>query len=212
MMERCYNKYGLKKLGDWLVNSRKVVFIFWSTLLIGSISGGTVGILLNLDEYVGGGAANFFVGLIWMLGISAAFTLVSQMGFFAYLFVHRFGLGLSRSHALWNRIQWILIVFVFFDLVYFRYIAFGREDSIWSYFIIPTALFLYALLIAWIKAKETNKGAFVPALFFMFVITTIEWIPALVVNNTNWLYLYLTPILIGNTYQLLLLHRLHKKD
>ncbi len=198
-------------MGDLLVNSRKVVFIFWSTLLLGSISGGIVGVLMNLDRYLGDGAENFLIGLVWMLGISAAFTLVSQMGFFAYLFIHRFGLGLSRSHKLWNRIQWILIAFVFFDLVYFRYIAFGENNSFWGYFIIPTALFLYAVIIATIKARETNKGAFVPALFFMFVITTIEWIPAIVADDPNWLILYLTPLLVGNTYQLLLLHRLHKK-
>lgn len=193
------------------MNSRKVVFIFWSTLLLGSISGGIVGLFLNLDQFIGDGTANFVLGLLWMLGISAAFTMVAQMGFFAYLFLHRFGLGLSRTHTLWNRIQWVLIVFVYFDLVYFRYIAFAEGESFWGYFILPTLLLIYAVLIAFIKAKETNKGAFVPALFFMFVITTIEWIPAITANETHWLIFYITPLLVANTWQLLLLHRLIEK-
>lgn len=199
------------ELGDRLVNSKKVVFLFWSTLLFGSVSGGIVGFFINLEVYLGDGIGNLIVGIIYMLGISAAFSLVAQMGFFAYLFLHRFGLGLSKSHTLWNRIQWVLIVFVFFDLVYFRYIAFGKEHSFWGYLVIPTLLFLYAFIVARIKAKETNKGAFVPALFFMFVITTIEWVPALVANDGRWLVLYITPLLVANTWQLLMLHRLIAK-
>lgn len=75
-------------MGDLLVNSRKVVFIFWSTLLLGSLSGGIVGVLTNLDRYLGDGAENFLIGLVWMLGISAAFTLVSQMGFFSHIYLY----------------------------------------------------------------------------------------------------------------------------
>ncbi len=81
-------------MGDLLVNSRKVVFIFWSTLLLGSLSGGIVGVLTNLDRYLGDGAENFLIGLVWMLGISAAFTLVSQMGFFRIFIYTSFWSGL----------------------------------------------------------------------------------------------------------------------
>ncbi|WP_062050802.1 KinB-signaling pathway activation protein [Bacillus sp. JCM 19034] len=191
------------------MNSRKVVFLFFTTLLIGSVSGAIVGFILDFEMYIADSFLNLVFGLIWLLGISAAFTLISQMGFFAYLTVHRFGLGLFKSHKLWNAVQLILIAFVIFDLIYFRYIAFAEEGQmIIGYMVMPLLLLAYSLIVAYLKAKDTNQGAFVPALFFMVVVTTIEWVPALTVNDPKWLWLYLTPLLVANTYQVLILHRL----
>jgi len=191
------------------LNSRKVVFLFFTTLIIGSISGALVGIVLRWENLSSDGFLNLLFGVIWLLGISAAFSLVSQMGFFAYLTIHRFGLGLFKSASLWNRIQVVIIGFVLFDLVYFRYISFAEEgESILSYALVALFLLLYGLVVAYIKAKETNRGAFVPALFVIVVVTTIEWVPALTANDPKWLWLYFTPLLVTNTYQTLILHRL----
>lgn len=191
------------------MNSRKVVYLFFSTLLIGSLSGTLVGFILDYQVYIEDTFLNLVFGLIWLMGISAAFSLISQMGFFAYLTVHRFGLGLFKSQKLWNAVQIIIIVFVIFDLIYFRFLAFAEPgETIFGYFLMPLLLLAYGLIIAYIKAKDTNKGAFVPALFFIVVITTIEWVPALTVNDTKWLWLYITPLLVANTWQLLVLHRL----
>lgn len=186
-----------------------MVFLFFTTLIIGSISGALVGIVLRWENLSSDGFLNLLFGVIWLLGISAAFSLVSQMGFFAYLTIHRFGLGLFKSASLWNRIQVVIIGFVLFDLVYFRYISFAEEgESILSYALVALFLLLYGLVVAYIKAKETNRGAFVPALFVIVVVTTIEWVPALTANDPKWLWLYFTPLLVTNTYQTLILHRL----
>ncbi|TSB44824.1 KinB-signaling pathway activation protein [Alkalicoccobacillus porphyridii] len=191
------------------MNSRKVVFLFWSTLLVGSISGGIVGVALNYSLYLNEGLANLFWGVIWALGISAAFSLIAQMGFFAYLTLHRFGLGIFKSVRLWNRIQVIIIAFVLFDLFYLRYAAFAESgESMWSYLIIPVLLFIYGLIVAALKAKATNRQAFIPALFFIIVVTSIEWVPALTANDPKWLWIYFAPLLAANTWQLLVLHRL----
>jgi len=191
------------------VNSRKVVYLFFTTLLIGSISGAIVGTIIDWSVLIEDGFVNLLVGIIWLLGISAAFSLISQMGFFAYLTLHRFGLGLFKSHQLWNKVQVVVIAFVYFDLIYFRYIAFaGENETILHYAVMPTLLLLYGIVIAYFKMKDTNQGAFIPALFFIFVVTTIEWVPALTVNDPKWLWIYLTPLLIANTWQLLILHRL----
>lgn len=199
-------------LEDLPVNSRKVVQLFFTTLLIGSISGAIVGFIFDYDILTSGSFANFIVGIIWLLGMSAAFTLISQMGFFAYLTVHRFGLGLFKSQKLWNYVQIVIVAFVIFDLIYLRYIAFAEPGvTIFSYMIMPLLLLAYGLLIAFLKAKDTNKGAFIPALFFIVVVTTIEWVPALTVNDTKWLWLYFTPLIVGNTWQLLILHRLARE-
>ncbi len=196
----------------FVLNTRKLVYLLTTTLIIGALAGAIVGIVLDPSTYFSGGIGNFFFGVLWMLGISAAISLIAQMGHFAYLIFHRLALGVFKSIRLWNKIQVVLIVFVFFDLIYFRYIAFASEDeTIFGYMMMPFLLMLYCILVAYRKRQETNKEAFVPALFFMFVITIIEWIPALrleTVNDSKWLWIYLAPLLASNTWQLLTMHRL----
>lgn len=193
------------------MNSRKWVRLFLTTLLIGGIATAAVGIVLNWKEFghllVRFEVIEFLAVLLWHVGVGFIFSVISQAGFFAYLTVHRFGLGMFRS--LWNAVQLVLIIFVLFDLVYFRYMVFAdKGDSIIPY--VLTALFILAvgLAVAYIKSAQTNKGAFVPALFFMVVVTVIEWFPVLRINDRDWLYLMLIPLLVCNAYQLLILHKL----
>jgi len=150
--------------------------------------------------------------LVWLIGVGFIFSVISQMGFFAYLTIHRFGLGMFRSVQLWNAVQIVLIAFVLFDLVYFRYQLFAEQgESIVSYVLVALFIFVFGLVVAYVKMRETNREAFVPALFFMVVVTVIEWFPVLRINEENWLYLMLFPLLICNAYQLLVLHRLLRK-
>jgi KinB signaling pathway activation protein len=195
------------------VNSRNWVRLFFTTLLVGAISTAIVGFAVKWNEYkelfLTFDIVEILSILVWLIGVGFIFSIISQMGFFAYLTVHRFGLGIFRS--LWNPVQLVLVAFVFFDLVYFRYQAFAESgESLISYIVVATALVIFSLIIAYIKQKQTNKHAFVPALFFMFVITSIEWFPALRVNEESWLYLMLVPLLICNAYQLLLLSKISK--
>lgn len=195
------------------MNSRKVVYLFFTTLIIGSVSGAIVGFILDPSTYLGEGFLNFFFGFVWLIGACAAFSLISQAGFFAYLTIHRFGLGLFKSASLWNKVQLVIIAVILFDLFYLRYIYFKEpNESIIGYILIPLFLLIVGLIVGYIKAKETNKGAFIPAVFFIIVGTTIEWVPALTqVNDSKWLWIYFTPLLVGNIYQILMLHRLINK-
>jgi KinB signaling pathway activation protein len=200
-------------LGETALNSRNWVRLFLTTLLVGGISTSIVGFALRWGEY-----QKFFTSfdlieilsiLFWLIGVGFIFSIISQMGFFAYLTIHRFGLGIFRTAALWNAIQIVLILFVVFDLIYFRYQLFAAEgESILSYILLALFLVIFSLAVAYIKMKQTNKMAFIPALFFMLVVTSVEWVPALRVNEGNWLYLMLIPLLICNAYQLLLLTKL----
>ncbi|MDQ0856685.1 KinB-signaling pathway activation protein [Bacillus sp. V2I10] len=195
------------------MNSRNWVRLFLTTLLVGGISTSIVGFALRWGEY-----QKFFTSfdlveilsiLFWLIGVGFIFSIISQMGFFAYLTIHRFGLGIFRTAALWNAIQIVLILFVVFDLIYFRYQLFAAEgESILSYILLALFLVIFGLAVAYIKMKQTNKMAFIPALFFMIVVTAVEWVPALRVNEGDWLYLMLIPLLICNAYQLLLLTKL----
>ncbi len=89
---------------------------------------------------------------IWLVGVGLIFAVVSQVGFFAYLFIHQFGLGIFRSITLWNAVQIVLIVFVLFDLIlfdliYFRFQAFaGKGESILPYVVLALFLLVAALI------------------------------------------------------------------
>ncbi|MGG1557821.1 KinB-signaling pathway activation protein [Geobacillus thermoleovorans] len=193
------------------MNSRKWVRLFLSTLLIGGIATVAVGIVFNWEEFgrllLRLEMVEFMAVLLWHIGVGFIFSVISQAGFFAYLTVHRFGLGIFRS--LWNAVQVVLIMFVLFDLVYFRYMAFAdKGDSIIPYLLTALFILVVGLVVAYVKSAQTNKGAFVPALFFMVVVTVIEWFPVLRINDRDWLYLMLIPLLVCNAYQLLILHKL----
>lgn len=199
------------------MTSRNWVKLFMSTLLIGGATTAAVGFVVRWAEF-----KSLFIEvdlieiisiLIWLFGFGLIFSVISQMGFFAYLTVHRFGLGIFKSATLWNWVQIILIAFVLFDLVYLRYNAFAEADeTILNYLWPAFFVLLVGIIVATIKMKETNKGAFIPALFFMIVVTTIEWVPVLRVNDQIWLYLMLLPLLACNAYQILILHKLNEQS
>lgn len=196
------------------MNSRKWVGLFMRTLWIGAIACLLTSIVVKYDSY-----AEVFqpfqlfelFGLILFFGtLGLIFSVISQTGFFAYLFLNRFCHGLFRSY--WPVIQVLLIAFVLFDLIYFPYQATkGVVDPYW-YILMALALFGYGWVVAKIKAKQTKPEAFLPALFVMIVVTTIEWVPALQVKGTEYAWLMIFPLLLCNTYQLLALHKLAVDD
>lgn len=180
--------------------------LYFATLLIGGIVTIITGFVVRWQEY-----ASLFqsfkvfeilMNALWFIGVGFIFATLSHMGFFAYLMVHRIGLGFFRT--LWNPVQIVLIAFVLFDLVYFRYVAFAQEgDSVVPYILIALFLFLIGVVFAYMKAQNAGKAAFIPALFFMVVITILEWVPVLRINEEAWLHLMLYPLLLCNAYQLL---------
>ncbi|MCM3006729.1 KinB-signaling pathway activation protein [Priestia koreensis] len=196
------------------MNSRNWVRLFLSTLLIGALSASVVGFAVKWGEYrpffQSFNIGEILSALLWFIGIGLIFSIISQMGFFAYLTIHRFGLGICRSVSLWNSVQVLLTAFILFDLVYLQVImaSSAESDVSPSRYIMAGIVVVTGLVVALIKVKQTNKAAFIPGLFFMIVVTIIEWVPALRANDTGWLYLMLYPLLICNAYQLLILPRL----
>ncbi|MEH7442684.1 KinB-signaling pathway activation protein [Bacillus sp. JJ1122] len=197
------------------MTSRNWVHLFFTTLVVGAVTTGVVGFIVRWDEFQqllsDFSMMELLSILLWLMGVGLIFSILSQMGFFAYLTVHRFGLGVFKS--LWNAVQVVLIAFVLFDLVYFRFNSFAEKgDNILPYLGLAGIVLIAGIVTALIKAKQTNKEAFIPALFFMVVVTVIEWVPVLQVNEHSWLYLMLFPLLICNAYQLLVLHKLNQKS
>jgi len=80
--------------------------------------------------------------------------------------------------------------------------------QIWLYVILLAVLIITSVVVAVVKANLTKKHALISALFFMIVISTLEWLPVLMVRADNvdsWVTLLLFPILAVNAYQLLAL-------
>lgn len=198
------------------MNSRNIVRLFFTTLAIGGITAGIIGFIARWDHFAPMFTSFDFGEIlstfIWMFGVGLIFSVISQAGYFAYLTIHRFGLGIFKSVSLWNAVQLVLIVFVLFDLVYLRFISFGNGEGLGSYLALAVFLLIVGVLTAYFKVKQTNKQAFVPALFFMVVVTTLEWVPVLRVNNESWMYFMLFPLLACNAYQLLILNKLIERS
>jgi KinB signaling pathway activation protein len=204
-------------MGVRIVTSRNWVKLFMTTLLIGGITTAIFGFILRWNEFqpyfTEFKIIDILSAFIWLIGMGFLFSLVSQLGFFAYLTVHRFGLGIFKSVSLWNAVQIVFILFGFFDLIYLRYVNFAKQgESIIPYFGPALILLVAGLVVARIKMKQTNREAFIPALFVMTIVTLVEWVPALKVNDRSWLYLMMLALMACNAYQLLILHKLNAKS
>jgi KinB signaling pathway activation protein len=194
------------------LNLRKYGWLFFTTLLIGGLGGILVGMILAPDKVFGGTIGNFFVVTLMNILVGLTISIVAQMGFFAYMTINYFALGLFKSASLWKSIQIFLILFTFFDTVYLRYTVFGQNSSIWPFFVAPALLLLVSLVTAYAKVRLTNPNAWIPTLFFMFVFTTIEWIPALRQNDNETILFMSVPLLFSNVWQVMQLHRLVNKE
>ncbi|RLQ91722.1 KinB-signaling pathway activation protein [Falsibacillus albus] len=194
---------------------RNWIKLFFTTLLVGGITAGVIGFIVRWGEFAPLFAkmeiGQIFSVLIWLIGVGFTFSVISQMGFFAYLTIHQFGLRMFRS--LWNGVQVIVILLVLFDLVYFRFKAFAdKGESIVPYILLAIVIMAAALVTSWAKTRQTNKNTFISAMFFMVVVTILEWLPVLTVNEKSWLYLMLFTLLACNTYQLLILPKYNQQS
>ena len=197
------------------MTSRHWVKLFLKTLIIGGLTTAIVGFVVRWNEFMPyfteAKVFDIISTAIWLIGMGFLFSVISQMGFFAYLTIHRFGSGIFKS--LWSPVQLVLIIFALFDLVYFRYQAFAKAgENLLPYIGLAAIPLVAGIITAWLKMRQTNTSAFIPALFFMIVATIVEWMPALRVNDHSWLYLMAFGLLACNAYQLLILHKINAQS
>ncbi|MEI5909234.1 KinB-signaling pathway activation protein [Bacillus spongiae] len=196
---------------------RNWIKFFFSTLVVGGVVTGILGFIIRWDEF-----SNWFYDMdfsqiipafIWLVGVGFTFSVISQMGFFAYLTIHQFGVSFFRSSSLWNSVQLVIIALVLFDLIYFRFQKFAAAgESLVSYVLLAIGLLGYGVIVALIKSRQSKSNTFVSALFFMIVVTVLEWLPVLTTNEKSWLYLMLFTLLACNTYQLLMLPKYNQRQ
>lgn len=191
---------------------RKYGWLFITTLLLGGLGGVLVALIFDLSKLLEGSIGNFFVGTLMYLLYGMTISIVAQMGFFAYMTINYFAKTIFKTPSMWKSVQVFLIIFVFFDMIYLRYTSLGEGGSIGPYFIEPIILLIVAVVTAYGKVNLTNRTAWVPTLFFMYVVTALEWIPALKENDVHATLSMLVPLLFCNVWQVMQLHRLVKRE
>ena len=197
---------------------RNWVKFFFNGLLIGGLVTAIIGLIVRWDfftDYLSSGEIWQFVGaLLWMVFLGFTMSVVAQMGFFAYLTIHQFGVNIFKSLTLWNWVQLLIITVVLFDLIFFRFrLTSGETGRTLLYITLLLSLIAVSAVTAYLKAKWTKKHTLISALFFMIVITTLEWLPALMVRSGNidtWVTILLFPLLAVNSYQILALPKYNR--
>jgi KinB signaling pathway activation protein len=191
---------------------KQMLFLVWTTTLLGMAAGlAAWGILKLVDpQFIFmDDELSKYEWLSMGLG-TVTIALTSFIGFIAYLFARYYMIGILRhKQGVWVFIQLFFIGLTLFDLVYLRYSRFAGEDAGFaSFLVLPAVLSAVALGTAWLKVRMTNAGAFIPTLFFMIVLTSLEAIPAFQQNDALHMIYMLVVLLVCNAWQILVFHRL----
>lgn len=183
---------------------KRLLFWFWSTLLLGAIISLLLGMVLQ----------SFLGQFNWLdlLLLGLTFSSVSILGFFCYLVFQWLAKGLIRKSS---HFHFVLIVLLIGTVLYLCFIFYQQyQEKLWPYVILFMML-VFSFVVAFLKVKWTNSTAFIPTLFFMMVVTAFESIPS--INSKEGqlpiesVFFTIVVLLICNAWQILQLHRLTAK-
>ncbi len=197
-----------------------VKFAFWAMLIGGGVNA-IASIFIRWDFYKpflsNGEIGEFLAAFVWMIFLGMTMSVIAQAGFFAYLTLHQVGVNLFKSLTLWNWVQVLIIFIVLVDIIIFRFVPEAESTQDWLiYFGLLFILIGGAVATAMKKVQMTSKPhVLIPTIFFMIVITSLEWIIALMGRTENidtYVTLLLFPILAVNAYQILMLPKYNKQS
>ncbi|SOC39012.1 KinB-signaling pathway activation protein [Ureibacillus acetophenoni] len=200
---------------------RNWIKFFLMCVLIGGIVTGVAGIFIRWNFFqpylAAGEIGEFFAAFSWMILLGITMSVIAQAGFFAYLTLHQVGVGIFRTLTLWNWVQVLLILFVLFDLIVFRFHPSAQSVQDWLFYGGLMVFLVFASIATAVKKVQlTNKKhILVSSLFFMIVVTSLEWIIALMGRQGNidtYVALLLFPLVAVNAYQLLALPKYNAKS
>lgn len=190
-----------------------VKFAFWALLIGGGVNA-VAALVIRWNFFqpylAQGEIVEFLAAFIWMILLGFTMSVIAQAGFFAYLTLHQVGVNIFRTLTLWNWVQIVLILVVLVDIIVFRFTPGAENVGDW---IIYSGLLLFLVGAAVTTAKKkvamTNKPhVLIPTLFFMIVVTSLEWIIALMGRQDNidtYVALLLFPLIAVNAFQILML-------
>ncbi|MFK7697325.1 KinB-signaling pathway activation protein [Paenibacillus sp. HJGM_3] len=196
---------------------KKWGYLFWTTLVIGTVVGMIAGAIMKAmdTEFVFLGVSVGAYEWIFMLFGASMISVLSQMGFFAYLTLRFIALSLFRRKMVyWTILQVLFVGIAVIDLAYFRYSSYeGTDRSFLGFTVLPAIILLISLAVSYWKLQQTNRSAFVPTLFFMSVVTIIEAVPAFNLDETGYAYVIfmIVPLLACNAWQIMQLHKILQK-
>lgn len=192
------------------MNSRKLVNLSFMTLVIGGVVGLVARLIMSwgfVMEYISpfNGFELFGIFLAF-IGLSLTFSVVSMAGFLAYVFINRFGKEMLRGF--WPLVQVVLVVLVLIQIVFVsnKDIALGYRIAVMLFVLIA------AIIVTFLKVKQTNKSAIIPAMFFMVVITALELTLVLRTSDMDYIISVTITLIVANAYQLIMWHHVTKPD
>lgn len=200
---------------------RNWIKFFSMCMLIGGVVTAFAGLIIRwsfFSDYLANGEiGEFLAAFVWMIFLGFTMSVIAQAGYFAYLTIHQIGVNIFRSLTLWNWVQIVLILVILVDLIMFRFEPNAKTSSDWVLYIgLLIFLIVAAVLTAMKKVQLTGKKhVLIPSIFFMIVITTLEWIIALMGKDKNidtYVTLLLFPLVVVNAYQLLILPKYNQKS
>ncbi len=197
-----------------------VKFAFWA-LLIGGIVNAVASLIIRWDFYqpylANGEIVEFLAAFVWNIVLGMTMSVMAQAGFFAYLTLHQVGVNIFKSLTLWNWVQTLLIIIVLVDIIVFRFAPGADKATDWiGYGFLLVVLVGSAIATAIKKIKMTKKPhVLVSTIFFMIVVTSLEWIIALMGRQDNidiYVALLLFPLVAVNAYQILMLPKYNSQS
>ncbi|WP_158602449.1 KinB-signaling pathway activation protein [Cohnella endophytica] len=189
------------------MNLRKWMKLFGTTILIGAIVTvvGSVCIQLFNPEFRDVAAGEWLSYILMTALFGMTFGAFSHMGFFAYLMLNYIARTIFKRPYYWVAVQGFLAVFVLIEIAYWTY---GTNFPDYTYWAIPLAMLAGSVLVAWLKVSQTSAGAWIPTVFFLVAISTMESIPVFKTADISSLLYQLIPLFICNAYQIIQLHRI----
>lgn len=190
-------------------------------MLIGGVITAIAGLIIRWNIFwpylANGEIGEFLAAFFWMIFLGFTMSVIAQAGYFAYLTLHQIGVNVFRSLTLWNWVQILLIIIVIVDLIIFRFAPYANSFSSWLLYIALLVFLISAAIATAVKKIQLTgkKHVLIPSIFFMIVVTTLEWIIALMGRQENidtYVTLLLFPLVAVNAYQLLILPKYNKKS
>lgn len=200
---------------------RNWVKFFSMCMLIGGTVTGIAGIIIRWDFFqpflANGQIGEFLAAFLWMVFLGFTMSVIAQAGYFAYLTLHQVGINIFRTLTLWNWVQVLLMIVIIADLIIFRFAPDATSFRDWLFYGGLLIFLIFAAVATAMKKVElTNKKhILISSMFFMIVITCLEWIIALMGRQENidtYVALLLFPLIAVNAYQLLALPKYNAKS
>lgn len=197
-----------------------IKFAFWALIIGGGVNA-IAALVIRWNFFMPylaqGEIGEFLAAFVWMIVLGFTMSVIAQAGFFAYLTLHQVAVNIFRTLTLWNWVQVVLILVVLVDIIIFRFAPGAQNAMDWVIYI-SLLVFLIgaAIFTALKKVKMTKKPhILIPTIFFMIVITTLEWIIALMGRQDNidtYVALLLFPLVAVNAFQILMLPKYNEQS